>query len=182
MEPKLDDVTAALRHVVREIDSFQEQAGWDMPPVLYGLVNVGQVLEADPSLAEVLGAEVLEQARDNPHTLIAVPQEGLPESESLEQSLALVEWDDSIVGCALGLEHLAISDEANESLPDDPQEAMDYVMNHPSKRELRTTAAVLATGERWSLLRGRGFVDDRPIEDPALAPDLTDALAQTLQP
>jgi hypothetical protein len=152
-------------------------AGWDQAPRLFALVRTATLLEKEPQLGAALqGADMA------PGALTAVEQEGLHRSTSLESILARIAWPPDVEGCAFAVERIVVPPEAEHDLPEDADEAIDALAQHPSRKDVRLLAAVLRDGSSVCLLRQREHdSDDAVATGPDLAPGLVAALRATFE-
>lgn len=172
-------LTGDLPTLVREVEDFVSTAGWDQAPQLFALVPTADLLAKQPDLAARLDAAA---------ALTPVAQDALPNAD-LAEVLATIMWPDTVSGCALAQEIVVLPPEAETSLPavhepTDAEALRRAAAEHPQRREARLVAAVLRDGSVACVLRLRGEQtrDDEIVEDPNLAPNLTNALLATLQP
>ena len=175
--------SATLPQVIREVEDFAAAAGWDQPPQLFALVTTADLLEKHPDL----GAQV-----DAGAPLTPVAQEPLADGD-LAEALAGIAWPGTVTGCALVQEIVVLPPDAEDELRgDSPAEAIDPVdtdrmrriaAEHPKRREARLVAGVLRDGSAACVLRLRGDAEhpDEIVEHPELAPNLVDALRETLR-
>ncbi|KAA2262862.1 hypothetical protein F0L68_11360 [Solihabitans fulvus] len=172
-----DNQPGLLPAVAREVDEFVASAGWDQAPQLFALVSTAELLNQQPELADQLDASA---------ALTPVAQDSLPDTD-LAEALAGIEWPDAVLGCALAQEIVVLPPDAEADLPQDEHDdeaARQVAAEHPQRREARLVAAVLRDGTAACVLRLRGDTE-RPEEiheHPELAPNLTDALLETLRP
>ncbi|MEU4803031.1 PPA1309 family protein [Actinosynnema sp. NPDC023587] len=166
-----------LPAVAREVEEFVSAAGWNQAPQLFALVPTADLVAQQPELAGQLDPAA------SPLTPIA--QDRLPDSE-LDKALAGIVWPDVVRGCALAQEIVVLPPEAEETLSEDldDEAARQFAAEHPQRREARLVAAVLRDGSVACVLRLRGGLEapDEVVEHPELAPNLTDALLETLRP
>lgn len=166
-----------LPAVAREVEEFVSAAGWNQAPQLFALVPTADLLAQQPELAGQLDPAA------SPLTPIA--QDALPDSE-LDKALAGIVWPEVVRGCALAQEIVVLPPDAEESLSEDldDEAARRFAAEHPQRREARLVAAVLRDGSVACVLRLRGGAEapDEVVEHPELAPNLTDALLETLRP
>ncbi|MPZ81661.1 MAG: hypothetical protein GEV28_15165 [Actinophytocola sp.] len=174
-----------LSAVAREVEDFVATAGWDQPPQLFALVPTAELVEREPDLAGQV---------DQAAPLTPVAQDALP-SEDLGDALAGIMWPDAVAGCALAQEIVVLPPTAEAALPPGEDTGDSATMRriaaeHPHRREARLVAAVLRDGTAACVLRlrGEGTGDgegdgdgDQIVEHPELAPNLTDALLETLR-
>ncbi len=150
-------------------------AGWDQAPRLFALVHTATLLEREPQLAAELGSS-------DPDGYTAIEQEGMPHTSSLESLLGRLAWPPEVDGVALAVERLVVPPEAEQDLPDDPEQATEALAAHPGRQDVRLLAAVLREGESICLLRQRAHdADDQVAVGQDLAPGLVHALAATLE-
>lgn len=166
-----------LEEVVLDLERHAVDSGWDAPPRLYALVESAELRRQEPALAEQL------QLAEDVDTIAALEQAELPEGDSIEETLARIAWPPSVAGCALVLERVVLPPGAEEDMPDDEAEAMEWAASHPQREDVRMVVGVLRDGERHSALRLRRHdADDEVLSGPDLVPALADALAATLEP
>ncbi|BDZ41011.1 hypothetical protein GCM10025865_03100 [Paraoerskovia sediminicola] len=171
----------ALAEAVREIEQHVSSAGWDGPVRLFALVDTAGALAADPSLAERLPADVVETAATGNGHLTSVEQE-LAEADDLEALLARIGWPDSVDGAALVVERIVLPPEAEQDVPGDPEAALAFLSEHPSREDVRIAVGVLRDGSAWCGLRSRSHDDDTQVAFGSdLVPGLVEALAATLR-
>lgn len=169
-------VSEPLPGVALEVEQFAAAAGWDQPPQLFALVSTSQLLAEQPELADTLNEQ---------QPLTPVAQDSLP-AEDLGAALAGIAWPDTVQGCALTQEIVVLPPEAEAELDRsdaDGEELKRLAAAHPQRRDARLVAAALRSGEVACVLRLRetGEEPEQLVEDPALAPNLTAALAETLR-
>ncbi|WP_236240047.1 PPA1309 family protein [Streptomyces sp. CC228A] len=169
-----------LTRAVLEIDEYASGLGWDQPARLFALVDTALMRAQEPELAAQLGLDGDEAAAP----LTPIEQDELPAGAPLDEFLATIAWPDAVVGCALTVERLMLPPSAEGSVPDALDEAAlaRWVAEHPERREVRMTVAVLRDGARESALRLRE--KDSPTEvltGTDLVPNLADALAATFE-
>jgi hypothetical protein len=171
---------ASLPQVVREVEDFAATAGWDQPPQLFALVATADLLARQPELGDQVDAD---------SSLTPVAQEPLPD-EDLAEALAGIVWPETVSGCALVQEIVVLPPDAEAELDlagtgqdADAARMRRIAMEHPQRREARLVAGVLRDGSAACVLRVRGDHDvpDEIVEHPELAPNLVDALRETLR-
>jgi hypothetical protein len=159
-----------------ETERHVAAAGWDQPPRLFALVRTAGLLDREPHLRAQLNQGAEEDG------LTAIEQEGLPGTSSLESLLARLAWPEDVDGVALAVERLVVPPEAEQDLPEDPDQAAEALAAHPDRKDVRLLVAVLRDGESTCLLRQRDHdTDDKVASGPDLAPGLVQALSATLQ-
>ncbi len=174
--------------VLHDVDEFLASAGWDQPPTLFALVPTGDLLAAEPQLADQIDVST---------GLTPVAQEPLAGAD-VPGALAQIYWPETVVGCALAQEIVVLPPGAEAELDAAvaeaaPAAAGDQVaeltvhaaQRHPDRREARLVVAVLRAGDHRCMLRMRGAPDDPDgsdelIERPDIAPKVVDALLRTL--
>lgn len=175
-----DPATSFLAESVREIERHVSRGGWDGPVRVFALVATQAALAAQPALASQLAPEVVAAAQADAHHLTSVEQEGLPQAESLEELLAVLSWPETVDGAAVVVERVVLPPAAEDAVPEDPDEALAYLMAHPDRQDVRIAVGVLRTGEAWSVVRTRAHDDDAAVAGaPDLVPGLTEALHAT---
>ena len=170
-----DDVQRLVL-VLREVEDFVADGGWDQPARLFALVPTGELLAREPRLVGVV-------AGDDADGLTPVEQEELPEYATLEELLAGLAWPPGVVGAALVVERVVLPAEVEDELPDDEAEALAVLADHPARQDVRLAVAVLRDGARASTVRVRTHdASSDVLEGSDLVPGLGDALAATLEP
>lgn len=142
----------ALKSVVAEVEQHVAREGWDQPVRLFALMRTVDVLASHPDLRLIPDMEYtsLEQEIG---------------SQDIAELLAVIEWDQQVVGAVIAAERIVADSTADAS-------------SAPSDRhEVRMVCAALRNGSTASALRYREH------DDPALVafgenivPQLTDAL------
>jgi hypothetical protein len=170
--------------LAREVEEFVASGGWDQPSQLFALVPTEALLREQPELAAQL---------DPASTLTPVAQEALPEGD-LGEALGHIAWPETVAGCAVAQEIIVLPPDAEQALPDETSGDIDRLRqaaaNHPQRTEARLVAAVLRDGPGACVMRLRGASSeadgevavDEVIEHPDLAPNLLEALRNTLLP
>lgn len=173
-----DQPSTSLPQVVREVEDFAATGGWDQPPQLFALVSTADLLARQPELGDQV---------DEASSLTPVAQEPLPDDD-LAETLAAIVWPETVTGCALVQEIVVLPPDAEDDLKAVGQDAdaermRRIAMEHPRRREARLVAGVLRDGSAACVLRVRGDSDspDEIVEHPELAPNLVDALRETLR-
>jgi len=169
-----DALVAALIELERHIGGY----GWDQPPRLFALVRTDEVIAAEPELAGRLG---LRGSADGapPDALTAIEQDHFRSSGDVLTDLAPVVWPESVFGCALGVERTFLPAAAESDLPDDPEQAADFVAGHPDRQDVRVVVGVDRAGNSHGVARLVSRPDDL-LAAPDLVPGLGAALAHTL--
>ncbi len=166
-----------LQAVVRELEAHAADEGWDRPERLFALVDTAELVTREPQLAEALGVAVPGDARG----LTPVEQEPLPPGSSLEQVLAEIVWPADVAGCAAIAERLVLPPEADDEMPDDPDEAQAFAASHPGREDVRIVAAALRGGASACAVRLRSHDDaESVVTSPDLVPELLMMLHATL--
>lgn len=168
---------SALRQAALEVEAHVGTQGWDQPARLFALVSTEKLLTQQPHLAG--------QVTGDGYT--SVEQEGVVERRDLEQLLTEIEWPDAVDGCAVVVERVMLPPEAEDSLPDDPYEAVQAAAAHPDRTEVRLVAAVLRDGGTHSAVRiravrARESESAELLEGPDLVPGLITQLRRTFEP
>lgn len=161
-----------LEQAVREIDAYAARDGWDGPIRIFSLVDANTAISANPELAEQLPGDAT--------GLLSIEQEGLPESNSVEELLARIAWPEVVDGAAICLERVTLPPEAEDEIPDDLEEAQRFVANDPRREDIRMVVGVMRTGANWCTLRLRSHDSDAEvISGVGLVPEMVEALAAT---
>ncbi len=160
-----------LRRVALEVEAHVAGDGWDQGPRLFALVSTAELIAREPALAD--------QLSDDPDGITPIEQEVASDRE-LEDLLTAIEWPDAVLGCAAVIERLMLPPEAEDALPDDPDELLAAAAAHPDRREVRLLAAVTRDGRSHSAVRGREPQDTELLEGPDLVPGLIEHLRSTL--
>lgn len=166
-----DALVAALLDIERHVTA----AGWEQPARLFALVPTGELLAAEPGLAEQF--EQLKHAPADAFT--AIEQEEFRSGTDLLDDLAAIQWPDTVAGCAISVERVFVPTDVENELPDDPAAAADFVNSHPRRQDLRVIAGVLRDGSHHGVAR----IKEHPEEllgGEDLAPGLVQALSHTL--
>ena len=163
----------ALTAAVLDVERYVSAAGWDQPARLFALAPTAALVKAAPDLAAQLGAP--DRA---PGHLSSIEQEDFHGGRDLLAALAHLAWPQTVVGCILALERSFLPPAFEPAIPDDPDDAAQFVNDHPERQELRVVTGVLRDGARHSVAR----VKDRPDEllgGTDMAPGLAAALLDT---
>jgi hypothetical protein len=166
-----------LDAVTAEIEAHVAAGGWEQATALFALVPTAFVA-ADPTTAPLLGlAPGTEIPSDS---LTPVAQEPLPD-EPLDDTLAGIEWPDSVTGCALAQEIVVLPPSAEADLPG-TEDDLQVASAHPDRREARLVVAVTKAGATSCVLRLRApeGSEDEIAFGADLAPRLAEALRETL--
>jgi hypothetical protein len=169
-------MTGPLQETLVEIERHVANSGWDQRPQLFALARTDQLLAREPGLAAALGLN-----GDQPPAagLIPVEQDPLPVGP-LDESLRHIGWPAEVLGCALVQEVLLLPPEVEQVMPE-RLDVLDWVAEHPDRREARLAVAVLRDGSRACAVRLRGEAEDEVLVGADLAPNLADALLATLE-
>lgn len=171
----------ALANVVVDIERSAARIGWDHAPSLYALVHTSQLL-TQPDLPEDIAQQIRKGWDGSEEHLSAVIQEDLRE-EDLEEVLGHLGWPEQVAGAAITVERLVVPPEVEDQAPEDPEEAIQFISNHPSRADVRLAVGALRTGESWCALRTKAFdSDDKVGQGTHLVPNLVDALLASLEP
>jgi len=171
----------ALDLAVREIERHVAAGGWDGPVRVFALVRTADAIAAQPALAAQLERDVLAAAGEDPFHLTSVEQEGLPGAEHLEELLAALSWPPTVHGAAVVVERVVLPPAAEEAMPPEPDAALEYLMGHPQRQDVRLAVGVLRDGPTWCVIRSRAQDEDSAVAGaPDLVPGLVDAVAATL--
>ncbi len=174
-----------LTRAVLEIDEYTSGLGWDQPARLFALVNTARLRAQEPGLAGQLGLTG-DEAPDGAgaSSLTPVEQDEVPAGTPLDEFLGRIAWPGTVDGCAITVERLMLPPSAESAVPDDLDEGQlaKWVAEHPERREVRMTVAVLRNGERESALRLREKDTSTEVLTGAdLVPGLAEALTATFE-
>jgi hypothetical protein len=171
----------ALTDAVHEIERHVASGGWDGPVRVFALVETARALATEPSLEAQLPVAVVELARQDPTHLTSIEQEDLPPAGSLEDLLAGLSWPPGVDGAAVVVERVVLPPAAEEGMPEEPDDALRYLMDHPDRQDVRIAVGVLRSGSSWCAVRTRANdADDAVGGGPDLVPGLVSAVATTL--
>lgn len=178
LEPKTPKPTpqqSALRQAVDEIEMTASRLGWDRPPALYALVRTEEMIENEAVPADIRAG--LEKSwNGTADHLSAVAQDPMHEDE-VEDVLPRLAWPESVYGAVLTLERIIVPPEVEDEAPEDPEEALTFISNHPSRTDVRLIVGVTRDGESWCEVRARNFDDPTRVgKGENLAPSLVEAL------
>lgn len=170
-----------LERAVRELERHVARGGWDAPVRVFALIRTGAALQRDPSLADQLPPDLLASAQADPEHITSVEQEDLPDAGSIEELLAQIAWGPSVDGAAVVLERVVVPPEVEVGLPEDPVAAVQYLMDHPARQDVRLAVGVLRDGSTSCAIRTRAHDEDFAVGTGAdLAPGVAAALRATL--
>ena len=170
----------ALTTAVLDIEKHVGSLGWDSPVLVFSLVRTSAALETNPGLVSELPDGAAQSAELDPEHLLSIEQDGLPQADSLEELLAQLAWPAEVDGAAIVVERTVVPPEAETDMPSDPEEAMQYLENHPQRQDVRLTVGVLRSGESWCALRSRAHDSDDAVGgSPDAVPGLVEALRAT---
>lgn len=172
----------ALGRAVRELERHVARGGWDAPVRVFALIRTAEAIARDPSLTGQLPPDLLATAAADPTHITSVEQEDLPGADGLEQLLAQIAWPEAVDGAALVCERVVVPPEVERALPSDTDEAVQALIAHPARQDVRLAVGVLRDGTTSCALRTRRNDDDLAVgTGPDLVPGLTAALAATLR-
>ncbi len=171
-----------LRVAVVELELHAHGTGWDQPPTLYALVDTGELVAAEPGLADRLGLTADQLAAES---LTPVEQEALGEGP-LDEVLARIAWPEQVLGCAVVQEVFVLPPGAEESRPEEA-DPVGWAAAHEARWEVRMVVGVLRDGASACVLRLRQPENADPDSDEPdvvygddLVPNLIAALRTTL--
>lgn len=176
-----DPASLALADAVREVEKHVSTAGWDGPVRVFALVRTQTALLAEPELADLLTAQVIAAAKDQPWHLTSVEQEDLPQVQDLEELLAMLAWPPTVDGVAITVERIILPPSAQDELPAQPEQLQQALLQHPDRQDVRMAVGVLREGQSWCAVRTRNHdQDDQVLGGVSIVPGLVDALRTTL--
>lgn len=157
------------------------RAGWDGPLRVFALIRPAAAMAADPGLRDQLPPDLVATADADPTAITSVEQEDLPEGDGVEEVLAQIAWPPAVDGAAVVLERFVVPPEAEQDLPADPDSALEVLLAHPQRQDVRLAVAVLRDGSRCCAVRTRANDEDHLVGLGAdIAPGLVAALQVTL--
>lgn len=168
-----DNDTSRLVACLADIERHVSDNGWDQPARLFALVTTSALLEVEPQLR----GRVPESMADS---LTAVEQDEFASGVDVLERLDNIFFPESVDGVAIAMERTFLPPKFEDDIPDDPEEATDFVMRHPEKTDVRVVVGVLRGGTHHGLARLVSNPDDL-LGAADLVPGLTEALNRTLE-
>lgn len=168
-----DNDPSRLIACLADIERHVGENGWDQPARLFALVGTAALLEVEPQLR----GRVPETADD---ALTAVEQDDFASGVDVLERLDQIFFPASVDGVAIAMERTFLPAKFEAEIPKDPDEAVDYVMRHPEKTDVRVVVGVLRDGTQHGLARLVSNPDDL-LGAADLVPGLTEALNRTLE-
>ncbi len=168
----MSDATRLIA-VLADIERHVAELGWDQPARLFALVPTADLLAMEPQLA----GRIPEGA---PDALSAVEQDEFTATEHLFERLAQIYFPDTVEGVAITVERTFLPSQYEAEVPDDADDAVDFVRSHPEHQDVRSVVGVLRDGSRHALARLRSHPDDL-LSGEDIIPNLPEALAETLR-
>ena len=149
---------------------------------VFALIRTADALARDPSLREQLPPDLVTTAERDPGHITSVEQEDLPDADSLDDVLAQIAWPESVDGAAVVVERVVVPPEVERDLPAGTDAAVEHLMTHPAREDVRLAVGVMRDGTSSCALRTRRNDDDLAVgSGPDLVPGLVAALAATLR-
>jgi hypothetical protein len=171
----------ALKQAVREIEGHVSQAGWDGPVRVFALIRTAAALAHDPELGRHVHPDIVARASEDGEYLTAIEQEDLPAAGSVEELLARISFGPRVDGVAVSCERIVVPPTAEQDLPADPEDAVDVLMAHPQRRDVRLVVGVLRAGPNCCAIRQREHDSPAMVGvGPDIAPGVITALRATL--
>jgi hypothetical protein len=171
-----------LDRAVRELERHVARGGGDGPVRVFALVKTAQALQRDPSLREEHPLDLLASADADYDHITSVEQEDLPDAGSVEELLAQLGWGPAVDGAAIVCERIVVPPEVEVGMPEDPVAAVQDLMDHPQREDVRLAVGVLRDGSTSCAIRTRSQDDDFAVgTGPDLAPGVAAALRATLE-
>jgi hypothetical protein len=95
--------------------------------------------------------------------------------------LESIAWPDDVAGCAAVVERLVLPPAADQAIPEDPERAQQFALEHPERQEVRIVAGATRHGATYCALRLRAHDDDQSVVGGIdLVPGLLALLGATL--
>lgn len=181
-QPPTTGPAASLRSTARELERHVAAGGWDGPVRVFALVLTAAALQREPGLRAQLPPAAIDAAGSDPHHLTSIEQEDLPDAATLEELLAQVAWPPTVDGAAIVVERVVVPPEVEGRMPTDPDQAVQWLQDHPARQDVRIAVAVLRDGPNACALRTRSNDDHTAVAVGAdLVPGLVHALGTTLE-
>ena len=175
-----DPALSALAESVLEIERHVADAGWDGPVRVFALVRTQEALLTEPGLAAQLDPAVLAAATAQPWHLTSIEQEELPSAPDLETLLAGLSWPETVDGMAVTVERVVLPPAAEEAMPQETGAALEYLLAHPERQDVRLAVGALRDGPSWCAVRMRADDDPQQVgQGPDLVPGLVAAVRST---
>lgn len=168
-----DNDPSRLIACLADIERHVSDNGWDQPARLFALVATSTLLEVEPQLK----GRVPETAED---ALTAVEQEDFASGVDVLKRLQQIFFPETVDGVAIALERTFLPPKFEDEIPDDPEAAVDFVMQHAEKIDVRVVVGVLRDGTQHGLARLVSNPEDL-LGAADLVPGLTEALNHTLE-
>ena len=169
----VDNGPGRLVACLADIERHVSDNGWDQPARLFALVGTKALLEVEPQLRGRV-PETLDDA------LTAVEQDDFASGVDVLERLGQIFFPESVDGVAIAMERTFLPAQFEGEIPEDPDAAVDFVMHHPDKTDVRVVVGVLRDGTRHGLARLVSNPDDL-LGAADLVPGLTEALNATLE-
>lgn len=167
--PAQEPLAAALI----EIERYVGASGWDQPARLFALAPTARLLEAEPSLSGQLTVTA-------PGQLSSIEQDDFHPGQDVLAGLAAIAWPATVTGCAVCTERSFLPAGHEAQIPDDPDEAADFVASHPSREDIRVVMGALRDGTTYGVARLASHPDELLAGD-HLVPALSSALVRTFE-
>ncbi|MDO5671674.1 MAG: PPA1309 family protein [Actinomycetaceae bacterium] len=178
-----DTLERDLASVVLEIEAYQSSRGWDMPLAVFALVPTARLLEESPETSDEDRAKIEATLAASPGHLSAVEQTAIPASMSLEDILGHMAWPQDVQGAAIAAERTTLPSSVMDGAPEDPQELLSYLQNHPEAQQVRMVVGAVREGATWCAMRLRSKdSEENVIQGAELIPTLAEHVKATLDP
>lgn len=168
-----DNDPSRLIACLADIERHVSDNGWDQPARLFALVATSTLLEVEPQLQ----GRVPETAAD---ALTAVEQDDFASGVDVLERLHQIFFPATVDGVAIAMERSFLPPKFEDEIPDDPDAAVDFVMQHPEKTDVRVVVGVLRDGTQHGLARLVSNPEDL-LGAADLVPGLSEALNSTLE-
>lgn len=169
----VDNDPSRLIACLADIERHVSDNGWDQPARLFALVATSTLLEVEPQLR----GRVPETSGD---ALTAVEQDDFASGVDVLERLQQIFFPETVDGVAIAMERTFLPSQFEDEIPDDPEAAMEFVMQHPEKTDIRVVVGVLRDGTQHGLARLVSDPEDL-LGAADLVPGLTEALNRTLE-
>jgi hypothetical protein len=176
-----DPALSALAESVLEIERHVADAGWDGPVRVFALVRTQEALLTEPGLAAQLDPVVLAAATAQPWHLTSIEQEDLPSAPDLETLLAGLSWPETVDGMAVTVERVVLPPAAEEAMPEETGAALEYLLAHPDRQDVRLAVGALRDGPSWCAVRMRTDAEPDGEAQVGQGPDLVPGLVSAVR-
>ena len=179
--PDLSAAQLSLRLAVSSLEKDVAQLGWDRSPSLFAFVYTKSIFPQLASEMDPVQADQLREAlSENPLHLTAVLQDHLPPADLME-TLGHLVFGEDVAGVAVAMERFLVSPQADAEAPTDPKEREKFLLEHPSRQDVRIVAGATRDGNTWCASRARAEDSDEMVaQGENIVPELLEVLKAML--